>query len=365
MAGDRIGLGIIGTGRWADAHAQAAARSEQVELVSCFSRSVERRSSFASRYGIRHVARHLEELIDHAQVKAVIVSSPNDLHAEHVARVVSAGKPVLVDKPVAVDVAEALSLLRSLPEAARVGVAHHARRLAGHRYARRWIDSGAAGRVRLAHADFSNARGARLKEDAWHRTARGSEAGVLIQVGIHQVENLLYLLGPAETVGARFAYEALGPNMPDAAALTITHAGGAISAMTTSWTTPSHYRLDLLATHGNLEYWLDHSRWSHPDVDDFSELTVSTAGPRERLLQPRGDPLREQLEELGEAVRIGTTMEVDILDGLRAMLVVEAAVASVASGGIPTAVSDVLAKAGATAREAAATRADRRATRPG
>ncbi|MGH8928495.1 MAG: Gfo/Idh/MocA family protein, partial [Acidimicrobiia bacterium] len=337
MRGEPIGLGIIGTGRWADAHAEAAARSDRVAIVACFSPSEERRASYAARHGISHIAHGPDELIGNDEVEAVIVSSPNDLHFEHAAMVASTGKPTLVDKPLTVDLGEGLQLLRDT-SLAPVGVAHHARRLAGHRFARRWIESGEAGQVRIAHADFSNPRGARLPDNAWYKTARGSEAGVLIQVGIHQVENLLYLLGPAETVTARFAYEMMGPSLPDAAILTISHRGRAISALTTCWTTPGHYRLDLLATEGNLEYWLDHSRWSHPDVDDSGELTLATTGSRQTVPLGKGDPLREQLEELGAAARRGSpaefrAMEVGIVEGLRAVAVIEAAVRSASSEG--------------------------------
>jgi len=351
----RIGLGIIGTGRWADAHARATARSDQVAIVDCFSPTPDKRSAFASRHGIERVSESIEDLLADDRVEAVIVSSPNDNHADHVAQAVAAGKPALVDKPVAVNMAEGLELLRSVAGAAPVGVAHHARRLAGHRAAREWIESGRAGAVRIAHADFSNARGAHLAPDAWHRTAGGSEGGVLIQVGIHPIENLLYLLGPPTSVNARFAYDTLGPNMPDAAVAIITHIGGAISTVSSSWTTPGHYVLDLQATAGNLEYRLDHSQWTSGDVDDFGILTLDQPeAPRRRLDVVKGDPLREQVEELGRSARLRTPMEVGVIEGLRAMAVVEAAVGSAAREGEPVHMTRLWSEAGATAEEVAA-----------
>jgi predicted dehydrogenase len=346
---ERTGLGIIGTGRWADAHAEAAARSDVVKIVNCFSRSPEKRSAFASRHGLERSSDSIEALLADDQVGAVIVSSPNDSHAEHVIQVVTAGKPALVDKPLAVSVAEGLELARSASGQAPVGVAHNARRLAGHRAARDWIASGRAGVVRVAHADFSNARGGELPEDAWYRTARGSEAGVLIQVGIHPIETLLYLLGPAISVNARFAFEALGPTMPDAAIALVTHRSGAMSTLSTSWTTPSHYVLDLQATSGNLEYRLDHSKWKRGDVDDFGTLTLDAPDqPRRKVDVARGDPLREQLKELAGSARHGTPMEVGITEGLRAVAVVEASVLSAAQGGAPIEVEHLLSRAGAT-----------------
>lgn len=346
---ERTGLGIIGTGRWADAHAEAAARSDIVRFVNCYSRAPGKRSAFASRHGLERSSDSIESLLADDQVEAVIVSSPNDSHAEHVLQVVTAGKAALVDKPLAVSVVEGLALARAISGQAPVGVAHNARRLAGHRAARDWIASGNAGVVRLAHADFSNARGGHMAQDAWYRTARGSEAGVLIQVGIHPIETLLYLLGPAVSVNARFAYENLGPTVPDAAIAMITHHGGAMSTLSTSWTTPSHYVLDLQATTGNLEYRLDHTKWKRGDVDDFGTLTLDVPDqPRRKMDVIRGDPMREQLEELAGAVRNGSPIEVGITEGLRAVAVVEAAVESAAQGGRPIEVGWLLSNAGAT-----------------
>ena len=348
------GLGIIGTGRWADAHAKAAARSDEVKLVNCFSRDPLKRAAYATRHGLERASGSIEELLADDRVEAVIVSSPNDRHAEHVALVAAASRPALVDKPLTVNVAEGLELARSAA-GHPVGVAHNARRLAGHRAAREWIGSGQAGVVRIAHADFSNARGADLAGDAWYRTARGSEGGVLIQVGIHPIETLLYLLGPAVSVNARFAYAALGPTMPDVAVAIITHAGGSMSTVSSSWTTLSHYVLDLQAAAGNLEYRLDHSKWAKSDVDDYGALTLDAPGqPRRSVDVKRGDPLREQLEELGRTARDSTPMEVGITEGLRAVAVVEAAVHSSASQGRSIEIEQLLFESGATAAEVAA-----------
>src|SRR3990170_8171119 len=348
-----IGLGIIGVGRWARAHAGAAARSSVVQIVNCYSRSPQNREAYRNTFGIAGTADSLQELLADPQVEAVIVSTPNDAHAEHAARAIEVGKPVLVDKPVSVDVTEGIEMLRVVSKGTSpVGVAHHARRLAGHRAARRWMESGRAGTVRIAHADFSNNRGSHLTAEAWHRTARGSEAGVLIQVGIHQIENLLYLLGPATSVNARFACRDLGPGLPDAAVMLMTHANGALSTVTSSWTTPSHYRLDLQGTGGNLVFSLDHGHWTGGDVDDHGELILEPPdGDGVPYPTEKGDPLRDQLEELGRAARDGTPMEIGVVEGLRAVAVVQAAVRSARSNGAPVDLAMLLAEGGATLRE--------------
>jgi len=348
---DPVGLGIVGLGRWADAHAGAAARSADVRFVNGHARSEASRERFSDRHGFSAGASTFDGLLADPAVEAVVISTPNDQHVAQTLRCLDSGTPVLVDKPVAVDIAEGLTLLRAVRSTGvAVGVAHHARRLAGIRGASEWIRR-SAGRVRLATADFSNDRSAHMRPDAWHRTARGSEAGALIQVGIHQVDNVIALLGPPQSVSATFRHETLGP-MCDLAAVTIVHAGGGVSVVTTSWTTPGHFALDLLATGGNLRYELDHGHWTSGDVDDHGRLRTAEAGGRwtDRDV-PAGDPLVEQLEELGRAARGDGDMAVDVLAGLRAVSVVEAAVRSAQAGGASVTIGDLATEAGATEAE--------------
>lgn len=345
---------MVGLGRWAVAHAEAVARSDLVRIVNCYARNAGARDEYRSRHAVPVAAGSLEALLADPAVEAVVIATPNDVHVEQALACLEAGKPVLIDKPVAVDTAEGLQLLRAADSSGvPVGVAHHPRRLAGIRAAGAWVASGAAGVVRTARADFSNNRGAHLEPDAWRRVIRGSEGGVLTQVGIHQVENLLYLLGPVVTVNARFQHRTLGPTVPDLAVVSMVHADGAISVVTSNWSTPGNFTLDLLATGGNLSYRLDHRRWTSPDVDEHCELWFQPAeGERHPHPFGRSDPLREQIEELAHSTR-GGTMEVDVAAGLRATVVVEAAVRSAATEGEPCHTADLLRQSGATSEEVA------------
>lgn len=331
---DRIGLGIAGTGRWAGAHARAAARSDRVRLVHCVSRTEERRVSFAAEHGIASDSASLAEMLEDPAVDAVVLATPNDLHVDMALDVLSAGKPMLIDKPVSISVRQGLRLLEAagLGNAA-IGVAHHPRLLAGQRYARSWLDSPASGEVRVGYGTFSNARGAAMRPDAWHRHIEGSDAGVLIQVGLHSVDTLVWLLGPPTEVAARFAHVTMGPDIPDAATVQMVHASGALSVVTSSWTTPSHYALTLHATGGNLLYRLDHAHWTAADVDHHATLVLEHDGlADERLTPPAGDPLRDQLDRLADAVAGSGPVGVTVEEALQSVAVVEAAVESSRSG---------------------------------
>ena len=347
-----VRIALVGLGRWANAHAAAARRSAAIEIAACFTRTADRRRAFAGEHDIPWPAPSYDAILDNPDVDAVVLSTPNDVHVEMSLAALASGKAVLVDKPVAIDVSEGLALLR-LPEGhAPIAVAHHARRLAGHRAQKEWIERDEAGDVQLVNATFSNNRGAAIRPDAWHRNVRGSEAGVLIQVGIHQVDNVVHLLGAPRWVNARFAYGELGPSMPITAVVSIAHASGALSTVTSSWTSPSYYRLDVQATGGTMEYWLDHKQWTSPDVDAHAEVWLRpTDGERTRLHPAPGDPMRDQFDALAGAVAAGADPGVSVLDGLQALAVVEAAVQSAAAGGMPIDVASLVRDAGGTPDE--------------
>ena len=355
-----VGLALLGLGRWSNAHMAAVARSEAVDAVGCFSPETDVRDAFGDAHGIDVRFGSFDEVLSAPDVDALVLSVPNDLHVEMSKLALAAGKHVLVDKPVCVDVSEGLDLLRFVNALAgdgpHIAVAHHARRLAGHRAQKVWIDSGEAGDVGLAWGTFSNNRGASMAPDHWYRGARGADAGVLIQVGIHQVDNALWLFGPASTVNAVFGYGVLSSTMPHQATVTIQHTSGAVSVVSAGWTTPSHYRLDIQATGGNSEFWVDHRHWIQGDVDAHSELAMWPIGGERTIAQvgDGGDPMRDQLDDLARAIRAGTDPGVTVLEGVRAMAVVRAAVESAAAGGAPISVGDLVRASGGTDTEVAA-----------
>ncbi|MGI9607184.1 MAG: Gfo/Idh/MocA family protein [Acidimicrobiales bacterium] len=347
-----VGLGIVGLGRWARAHAEAVARTDSVHLVSCFSRNESGRSEFADAFDVEHRASAFEAMLENPEVEGVIVATPNDLHVEMALQVIDAGRPALVDKPVSVDLASGLRLLRAAPDGSTIGVAHHARRLAVIRAAKRWIDS-SGGPVRFAHANFSNGRGAHLNPNAWHTRVAGSEAGVLIQVGIHQVENLLWLFGPVEAVNARLVSNTAKP-VPDGSTLILSHASGVVSTLTSNWTTPGLFSLEAQCENGNIRGRVDHRFWKETSVDRESTLLVDTVDDHDVPIDlVVGDPLVEQLDELAATVRGEGSMEVDTAAGLRAMAVVLASVESSRLGGAEVAIDSMLRDAGATDSEVA------------
>ena len=77
---DRVSVALIGTGMWAGRIAAAVARTDRLELVTCFSRDPARREMFARDHGI-DAAPSLEAAIEDSRVEGVLLVTPNAVHA--------------------------------------------------------------------------------------------------------------------------------------------------------------------------------------------------------------------------------------------------------------------------------------------
>ncbi len=187
-----IRLGIAGLGRAFTLMAPTLATHPGVELVAAADPRQEARERFAADFGAR-AHDSVEALCDDTNVEAVYVATPHQLHARHAVIAASRGKHVLVEKPMAVTLDEAQSMI----DAARAGGVHL---VIGHSHsfdapilrARAIVESGELGRVRMITAlNFT---------DFLYRPRRPEEldtqagGGVLFSQAAHQVD-IVRLLG--------------------------------------------------------------------------------------------------------------------------------------------------------------------------
>ncbi|HUY62034.1 MAG TPA: Gfo/Idh/MocA family oxidoreductase [Candidatus Dormibacteraeota bacterium] len=342
-ADGRVRLGAIGLGRWGRVMAAAYAGSAVVELRSCFTRSPQRRQAFATDFGC-DADDSLEALLGRADIDAVVITVPNDQHAPVIEAAAAHGKHVYVEKPLAVEPHD-MRRIRAAVEGAGLIFAcgHSARRLAGVREMKRRLESGEVGIASMVEAVFDNERGRDLKPGDWRGDPRQCPGGPLTQLGIHQIDNLQYLLGPVRqvTVVGRAPLPAIPNHLVVGALLEFDDAIGYLGS---NWLTPGAFTIDLYGSLARLRYELDFSWWSKSAISDaHSRLVRVTVGqdasdPDGRILrqeevplQPR-DHLREEIEEFGRAVRGTAAVEVGLDAATANVAVVLAAARSIETG---------------------------------
>jgi 1,5-anhydro-D-fructose reductase (1,5-anhydro-D-mannitol-forming) len=186
--------------------APALAAAANAQAAGVWSRRKENAAAFAARHGIPRVYGSLDEALADAAVDAVYIATPNNLHAAHAIAAARAGKHILVEKPMATSVADALEMVGAADAAGvRLGVGFHLRHHAVHEEARRRIERGEIGDLVYATAQFNLVSAPPPRVDiphaAWKRdpTQIGG-AAALPGLGVHVLDLLRFLSGQ-EVVG--------------------------------------------------------------------------------------------------------------------------------------------------------------------
>jgi predicted dehydrogenase len=169
------------------------AQAQNCKVVALSRRDPEKAREAAERYRIRHVFSSTEELSRCPEVDAVLVTTPNACHLADVLTAISAGKPVLCEKPMAMNADEC----RQMVEAARaasvpLGVAQVFRFEESTRRLRERIMAGDIGRSVLARAEFSYPGVGHARKWLYDRSLAGG--GPVADVGVHCIDALRYIL---------------------------------------------------------------------------------------------------------------------------------------------------------------------------
>jgi predicted dehydrogenase len=350
---EKVKLAPVGLGRWAKVLTRAARRGDVIEISNCFSRSAEKRGEFQAEFDVPRSAATYDELLADPDLDGILITTPNDTHKPLVLQAAEAGKAVYTDKPISHTLEDAVAIAEGVAEAGVVfAVGHSARRLAGHRMMKRWMDDGTLGEVSLAEANFSNERGLELTPETWRWYASKSPGGAFIQLGVHHADTLQYLLGPVGTVSAHARRLYTKAEVPDAVMAILEFDSGPLGYLGTGWASPGVYRMNLFGTRANLMYDLDFTRWAESHLADRNSTLHSQAiGEIDRQLLdlPATDMFLEQLEEFALAIRGEAVIEVGATEAVRALAVVRAALESSDRAGAAVTLDEVIEAAGAAA----------------
>jgi 1,5-anhydro-D-fructose reductase (1,5-anhydro-D-mannitol-forming) len=196
--------GIVGPGSIANSSlAPAINRDPSSELVAVVSRDQARADAFAQKHGARWAGTDYDTMLARDDVDAVLITTPNALHADQVQAAARAGKHVLCDKPLALDAAGARRAVHACREAGvRLGIDFQTRHHAPLREARRLIEAGEIGQVVSVQIDASPGR---RPPGGWRTDPELAGLGSVNNIAVHVYDVLRYLLGADVTeVAAMF-----------------------------------------------------------------------------------------------------------------------------------------------------------------
>ena len=186
MSATTYKLGIIGTSWAAAAPLPAFSTYDGLKIHAITSGRRARAEAAATKYNIPHAFDDYREMLAMSEIDIVYIGGPNDLHHPMVLAAAKAGKHILCEKPIGLDVAEGREMLTAVEAA---GVAHVVcmtmRPFVTHNYVRKLIADGVIGEPR--HFSYTQFAGWPGRDWSWHRDAdRGG--GMLMAVGSHYID---------------------------------------------------------------------------------------------------------------------------------------------------------------------------------
>jgi predicted dehydrogenase len=239
--------GILATGRIAHSFATNLREVPGAEITAVGSRSLAAAAAFAQEYGARAHASY-EDLVADPEVDVVYVATPHAFHLENARLAFDAGKHVLCEKPLALNLAEAEAMVAAARAADRFLM--EAMWMACHpviRAIRSGLEEGRFGTPRQVHADLGFVVDQPPTDRLYDPDLGG---GALLDMGVYPLTFAHLMLGPADSVVATATLSDQGIDLDVAVA---GRHGDAVSALTASMTSASPRSATVATTTGRID----------------------------------------------------------------------------------------------------------------
>ena len=337
-----LGYGIIGCGWVAPSHAVGvnALATEGVRLTAVADRDTARAHELAARYGAPDVHADYLELLARDDVDAVSICLPDHLHHEAALAAAEAGKHVLCEKPLAVDLAEAREMVDAFDRSGlSLCLVMNHRFASDNRRAHQAIHDGAIGRVLMVNVLHSSAlTGNDDGSSPWRGRRSLAAGGILATQAIHFLDLLLWFAGPAASVKAwTKSLVRTDLDYEDTAALALRLESGALATLATTNGTPimddlSGTRIEVHGSEGYLVLQGD-VLTDHAVRPEYRLPAVDVPPTPADAEQPFGAGHIYEIAAFVESLRAGTDAPVPAVDGAHLMAVLAAAYTSAENDG--------------------------------
>ena len=242
-----IGWGVIGAGGIADRRTipEGLAPSPRCRLVAVMDSNAARARAVADKYGVPHCLYREQDLLALPEVEAVYIATPNYLAAA------KAGKHILVEKPLALTVEQALEVIAACRQAGvKLATGLMMRFHAHHRRLKAMIDEGQLGQLVFGRAQltcwYPPIAG------AWRQDPALGGGGALMDMGIHCLDLLEMLMGRVTQVAAFTGTLTHAYTVDDSATVMLRFASGAQAVVDVNFNIADDAAQNMLEVHGTV-----------------------------------------------------------------------------------------------------------------
>lgn len=254
-----IKMGLIGAGTMGDLYARAFTQCPDASVAGVFSRTEDRASTVARRYGIDRVYTSYAQMLAECPMDAVAISTPDYAHREPVIASLEAGKHVLCEKPMARTAQDCLAMISAVDGSGKKLMINCGNR---HRPSsfklREQVESGQLGPVEYVYMRLNEKR-TKTMELAW--AGRTNPIWNLLS---HVVDYVAWIVGQGIVEVYGLAHEgylkrAKGLDVPDMTVFLVRLESGAFATLESSWVLPDAYprvvdiRLDVIGECGMIQ----------------------------------------------------------------------------------------------------------------
>ena len=231
-----IRLAFTGAGYIATIHAKAARNQPDVTLVAVVDKFPDKARDFAGKFGVKFCYTSVEELFEEQVVDALVIGTPNFLHAPQAQAALGRGVHVLVEKPMAMNAGEAEQMLVTSRDTGTVLMVAHCWRFDEDVL---WLKKQSAGLGQIlrtkgygVHVNWGPA--------GWFTQKNLAGGGALADMGIHALDTARFLLGDPQPVSvyARIGTHYKDFDVDDTGVILVNWDNGAVSYIESGWWQP-------------------------------------------------------------------------------------------------------------------------------
>jgi len=233
-----ISLAITGAGYISNIHASAASSLSDVHLTAVVDKYSGIARSFAENYNLKRIYKNIDQLLKEGGIDALVIGTPNYLHAPQAVAALKAGVHVMVEKPMAMNAEEAFQMLEASQKSGALLMVAHCWRFDPEVL---WLQKqGEFGRLGKIIRTKGYGVHALWGPSGWFTQRKFAGGGAMADMGIHALDTARFLLGDPqpESVYARIGTYYTNYDVDDTGILIVNWKGGTVSYIESGWWQP-------------------------------------------------------------------------------------------------------------------------------
>ena len=331
----KVRFGIIGAGGIADRRTlPGMMEADNVTVVAVMEIDADNAERLRAKYNAKYAYTTAEELVANPEVDAVYIASPVVCHAAQAKLAADYGKHILLEKPIAMSSQEGEDVLAYCAAKGVQVAAGFMMRFGSHIMAmREAVAAGKIGKVVNGYAQFT----CWLPDGNWRLDKKKSGGGALMDMGVHCIDLMEYVLGCRVThVGAFNETLAFSYDVEDSSTVLMRMENGAQCVVQSNFNVPdvaAKWRLEFFGTRGRL---MGDSVIGQIDGGTLNAIFLDEVGGYDaaqnhdeqteaEIKGEFGNMYRREVESFANSILNGTPLEVPATDAVHVQKVIELA----------------------------------------